>query len=129
MELITISESRIGPKKIQTVNARELHGFLESKQQFSHWINDRIAAYGFVEDKDFTTCQIILSTSSGSKYGRDYHLTLDMAKELSMVERNAKGKEARQYFIAVEKRYQDTPTQPKIPQTFYEALRLAADVA
>lgn len=83
------------------VNARDLHTFLESGQEFSAWIAKRIEKYGFVQDQDFL---INLSkTPTGGRPTTDYHITLDMAKELSMVERNAKGKQARQYFIACEK--------------------------
>ncbi len=85
------------------VNARELHTFLESKQEFSHWITKRIEKYGFVANQDYLIDKIIVQLPSGSKYKTDYHLSLDMAKELSMVERSDKGKIARQYFIACEK--------------------------
>lgn len=69
----------------QTVNARDLHEFLESKQEFSNWIKARIQDYGFVEGKDFL---IILSKSAGGRPSKEYHISLDMAKELSMVELN-----------------------------------------
>lgn len=96
-ELIKIEE-RDG---IETVNARELHEFLESGRQFSNWITQRIDSYGFVEGEDFIT---ELLKSSGGRPSKEYYISIDMAKELSMVENNEKGKEARQYFIAVEKR-------------------------
>lgn len=57
----------------------------------------------------------------------EYHITLDMAKEIAMVERNEKGKQARQYFIACEKRLRMLTTAPALPTSFGEALRLAAD--
>lgn len=88
----------------QTVNARDLHEFLEVGKDFSNWIKDRVEQFGFAENQDF-----IVFAESGEK-GRprqDYHLTLDMAKELSMVERNDKGKQARLYFIECERRAQD----------------------
>ena len=85
------------------VNARELHAFLEGKQECAHWIGKRIEKYGFVEGSDYLIDKIIIQLPSGTKYKTDYHLSLDMAKELSMVQRNAKGKQARQYFIACEK--------------------------
>lgn len=88
-----------GADGIQTVNARDLHAFLESGQEFRHWIKSRIEQYGFVDGQDFTTSENFIR---GGK-AVDYHITLDMAKELSMVERNAKGKEARQYFIECER--------------------------
>lgn len=85
------------------VNARDLHIFLESKQQFGNWIVNRIEQYGFTEGQDYLLNKVIIQLPSGAKYQNDYHLTLDMAKELSMVERNSKGKQARRYFIACEK--------------------------
>lgn len=83
------------------VNARELHAFLESGQDFSNWIAKRIEKYGFVNGKDFSIN--LLKTPNGGRPTTEYHITLDMAKELSMVERSDKGKTARQYFIACEK--------------------------
>jgi anti-repressor protein len=79
-----------------TFNDRFLHKLLESKQDFSHWISNRIWDYGFVEGTDFTT---ILSKSPISRPSKEYDLTIPMAKELSMVERNDKGRMARHYFI------------------------------
>lgn len=105
--LITISESTLGEGSVQTVNARELHTFLESKQRFSDWIKARIDKYEFTQDVDF----VAIHNSMTSPPSVEYHVTIDMAKELAMVERNAKGKEARQYFIAVEKAYREQ--QPK----------------
>lgn len=101
-ELIKIDRQEVAGKSIQTVNARDLHAFLESKQQFADWIKNRIKKYSFTENADFT----VIHNSMNNHDGRpavDYHLSLDMAKELSMVERNAKGKEARLYFIECER--------------------------
>lgn len=58
--------------------------------------------YGFEEEKDFRS---ILSKSTGGRPSTDYEITLDMAKEIAMIQRNEKGKEARQYFIEVEKQW------------------------
>lgn len=100
-ELITINIDEAGK---QTVSARDLHCFLESKQDFSTWIKHRINQYGFVENNDFVLLHKIVDQVSGAKHMTEYHLTIDMAKELSMVERNEKGKQARQYFIECERR-------------------------
>ena len=87
---------------IQTVNARELHGFLEVETRFNDWIKNRIERYGFEEEQDFIllTEKLVSGNNANCK---SYYISIDMAKELSMVENNAKGKEARQYFISVEK--------------------------
>jgi len=102
---IAVTLSMVGAEKAQTVNARELHAFLEVGKDFSTWIKDRIAQYGFAEGQDYV---FTLLPNFGEKgQGRptkEYHLTLDMAKELAMVERNEKGKQARQYFIECERR-------------------------
>ena len=115
-ELVKISESGKGNP---VVNARELHAFLDAKQDFSSWLKARFKKYGFIENTDYAR---VLFDVNGKKiplpknreydiadlrkvFRIEYALTLDCAKELSMVQNNAKGKEARQYFIEVEKRY------------------------
>ena len=107
MELIRILENTINGKAIKTVNARELHTFLESKRQYTDWIKDRIEQYGFIENQDFVIFSQNYEKLIQDKRGRpskEYHITLSMAKELAMVERNEKGKQARQYFIDCERR-------------------------
>lgn len=89
----------------QLVSARELHAFLESKKDFSDWIKGKIDAYGFQEDKDFTTFQ---GKSTGGRPTTEYAITIGMAKELGMVERNEKGKEARLYFIECENKLRES---------------------
>jgi len=98
-EIIKITEHE-GRK---AVNARELHYFLESKQDFSTWIKGRIKKYELIENEDYVLFDKIVEQVSGGKYLIEYALTLDAAKELSMVEGNAKGKQARKYFIECEK--------------------------
>lgn len=107
-ELIPVRQQAIGQQEIKTVNARELHAFLGIGKDFTNWIKDRIEKYGFVENQDYVVVEVLRSPESASAKARvqkafDYHLTLDMAKELSMVERNEKGKEARLYFLECEK--------------------------
>lgn len=113
--LVQTFQGEINGETQPLVNARDLHIFLESKQQFGNWIVNRIEQYGFVEGQDYLLNKIIIQLPSGAKYQNDYHLTLDMAKELSMVERNAKGKQARQYFIACEKALYQVATAPTDP--------------
>jgi anti-repressor protein len=111
----------------QTVNARDLHTFLEVGKDFSTWIKDRIQQFDFIEGQDFKKSENLSSPISGNSKARlqtvkEYTLTISMAKELSMVERNEKGKQARQYFIACEQALKEVAT----PKSFSEALRLAA---
>lgn len=95
-------------EKAQLVDARSLHRFLSVDARFNDWATRRIAEYGFQDGEDFYS---FLSKSSGGRPSREYHITLDMAKELSMVERNDKGRQARRYFIACEKRLQQIAPQ------------------
>lgn len=99
--LLTLAPRQIGGDTIQTVNARDLHAFLEVQTAFKDWISRRIADYEFSEGRDFCS---FLSESSRGRPAKEYAITLDMAKELAMVERNEKGKQARQYFIECERR-------------------------
>lgn len=103
-ELIKLNGRVVGASVVETVNARELHAFLEVGKDFSTWIKDRIEQYGFAENQDFAIFPEIGEKSSRGRRAVDYAITLDMAKELAMVERNAKGKQARQYFIECERR-------------------------
>lgn len=98
-ELIKISEYN-GKR---AVNARELHQFLESKQDFSTWIKARIEKYGFAEKQDFEVFNNFMENPQGGRPSIEYALSVDMAKELSMVENNEKGRLARKYFIECEK--------------------------
>ena len=85
-----------------TVSARELYDFLEVGEQFSHWF-DRMKGYGFSQGTDY---EVLAENDYNPKGGRpatDYQLTIEMAKELCMIQRNDKGKQARQYFIQLEK--------------------------
>lgn len=85
------------------VSARELHYFLEIGQDFTSWFK-RMIDYGFEENKDFTLTKI----REGRITKNEYAITLDMAKEISMIQRTEKGKQARQYFIQCEKFIQDS---------------------
>lgn len=96
-ELIKISEQN----GKQAVSARELHSFLESKQEFAHWIKNRIEKYGFLENQDFERFDNFIK--AGGKL-IEYALSIDCAKEIAMVEGSEKGKQARRYFIDCEKK-------------------------
>jgi phage anti-repressor protein len=106
---IEIVEETLNQELVKTVNARDLHAGLDVGNNFSTWVKNRIEKYGFAQDTDFT---VIKSTPANGGVAIDYHITLDMAKELSMVEKTDKGKEARQYFIKMEKQVM---TQLSVP--------------
>lgn len=97
-ELIPISDNN-GKK---AVNARDLHSFLESKRDFSTWIKDRIKSYDFIEGVDFQSFTEIVEREIGATKRIEYALSISMAKELSMIENNERGRQARKYFIACE---------------------------
>ena len=94
-ELIKITYDNDRP----TVSARELHEFLEIKSKYADWFKN-MAAYGSSENIDYITFSKNLENGGRTI---DHQLTIDMAKEICMLQRNDKGKQARQYFIQLEK--------------------------
>ncbi len=96
-ELIKI-ETRDG---VETCNARELYEYMGVQSKFADWIKNRILKYCFIEHQDYVAVSKKLEYGGATK---EYYISIDMAKELSMVENNDKGREARQYFILMEKR-------------------------
>ncbi|WP_404977257.1 antA/AntB antirepressor family protein [Bartonella sp. AU55XJBT] len=121
MTLIKISEQTIDQEIVQTVSARDLHTFLEVKRDFSNWIKDRINKYSFIENKDYIVFANFGENLQGGRPSKDYHLTLSVAKELSMVENNKKGREARLYFIECERLLKKVAT-PQVDYSKPEAL-------
>ena len=119
--LINVWETEKGN---QAVSARELHQFLEVGREFANWIKGRIEKYGFIENKDFYKLYfdqqgniISIAQSGNVDYQRvigcriEYVITINMAKELAMVENNEKGKEARRYFIQCEEQFRSMKEQ------------------
>lgn len=111
MQRMPVTPTEINGQMTQMVDARLLHDFLEVGRDFSSWIRGRIQEYGFTEGEDFLAVKRreFDSPKRGNQNGRggdhrsiDYFLTLDMAKELAMVERTARGRQARRYFIECE---------------------------
>lgn len=85
------------------ISGRELHDFLEVQTPYAKWF-ERMKDYGFGENIDFVVTDIFVPNSNGGKQNQvDHHIKLDMAKEIAMIQRTEKGKEARQYFLQVEK--------------------------
>ena len=107
------------------VSGRDLHEFLEVNTQYTIWF-ERMKEYGFVENTDFVALNQKRLTAQGNKVAYiDHALTLDMAKEISMIQRTEKGKQARRYFIQVEKAYRK---ERELPQTPEERLALTMEV-
>lgn len=98
--LIDLHEQQDGSVAVM---GRELHEFLEIGTRYDMWFN-RMIEYGFVENQDFGAIAQKRATAQGNITNYvDHILTIDMAKEISMIQRNEKGKQARQYFLQVEK--------------------------
>ena len=117
-ELISLTQSAINGELQQTVNARELHAFLEVGKDFSNWIKNRLETLGSIENEDYLVIQEVFP-NFGEKGGRpkiEYYLTLDVAKHIAMMEKNEKGLQIRQYFIECEKKLREVvqpqPAQP-----------------
>ncbi|MEB7945130.1 phage antirepressor KilAC domain-containing protein [Enterococcus faecalis] len=105
-ELIKVS---VNENDEQLVSGRELHEFLLVGTPYKRWF-ERMAEYGFAENLDFTV--IVKNVHDDTAFGgvrsvADHAMTLDMAKEISMIQRTDKGKQARQYFLQVEKAWND----------------------
>lgn len=114
----------------QTVTGRDLHEFLEIRRDYTSWFKQMVG-YGFSEGQDFTLIKEEAAGQPGSpnlvSTRHNHIITLDMAKEISMIQRSERGKQARQYFIECER--QAKQMAPALPQDYATALReLAASV-
>ncbi|HCP5336854.1 TPA: antA/AntB antirepressor family protein [Escherichia coli] len=126
-QLIPVFNGTIANETTLLVNARDLHSFLGVGRMFAHWVKERIAEYGFVESLDYILiCQNGQTKGrGGDRRSKDYHLTLDTAKELAMVERNEKGRQIRRYFIECEKKLRNIqPVQTELQFTAEEIILL-----
>lgn len=135
--LIPVFSGSLSDSETLLCDARKLHEFLRVSSRFNDWIKNRIEEYGFVENQDFlVTKNLVTKNGRGGnrKAVTEYHITLDMAKELAMVERNEQGKAARRYFIECEKRLHENrlpekPTTPKLPAKIQRRIRNRDDLS
>ncbi len=104
--------------EINSANAREIFQFLNSLQDYSNWIKNRISHYNFIENQDY----IIELVYTKGRPRKEYYVTLDMAKELCMVENNEKGRQARRYFIECEKRLKNLEQEKMEKLAFRQSL-------
>ncbi|MGY0152454.1 antA/AntB antirepressor family protein [Edwardsiella tarda] len=103
-QLIPVFNGTISNESVLLCNARALHDFLGIGKRFASWIVERIEEYRFIENQDYVIAsQIREAKTRGGHNRKDYHLTLDTAKELAMVERNERGRQIRRYFIECER--------------------------
>lgn len=103
-ELIKLTPQTLNDTEVNTVNARELHEFLDVGRDFTTWIKGRLSTLGSVENEDYLLTKTGEQLPSGTKYRSDYYLSLDTAKHIAMMEKSDKGKLIREYFIECEKR-------------------------
>lgn len=117
-QLIPLAKSQGGK---DVVSARLLYSFLEVATEFPLWFSRRVEEYGFQKDVDFSS---EVKESTGGRPAQEYVITLDMAKELSMVERTEKGQQARRYFIECERKLRAVvdSARPTLPASYKEAL-------
>ncbi|EOI0504126.1 antA/AntB antirepressor family protein [Campylobacter coli] len=104
--------------EINSANAREIFYYLNSLQDYSNWIKNRINYYNFIENQDY----IIELVYTKGRPRKEYYITLDMAKELCMVENNEKGRQARRYFIECEKRLKNLEAEQMQKLAFRQSL-------
>lgn len=115
-ELIKITTNEEGQN---CVSARELHEGLGNKRRFTDWMKQRIEKYGFEENVDYICISQNCETQrangqKGITVKKDYVVTIDMAKELCMVENNDLGRKFRKYFIECEKQLKEINTQEQL---------------
>jgi phage anti-repressor protein/phage antirepressor YoqD-like protein len=118
-KLLPLKEADLGPNKGLSVDARALHAALAVGRDFSTWIKDRIFQYAFTENFDYRVFPKSGENPSGGRPALEYALSLDMAKELCMVENNEAGRVARKYFIEAENRFRllaQSPPPAENPQ-------------
>lgn len=144
--LIRVTEVQMNAEPVACCDARELHAFLEVSTVFANWIARRIDDFGFEEGRDYVVFEQSVNgliyrdkfdlpkmadqtTRGGDRRSRTYAISLDMAKELAMVERNWRGKQARQYFIECERRMRERVAAPLDLRNPGELLQLAERLA
>ncbi|EOA6646286.1 antA/AntB antirepressor family protein [Campylobacter coli] len=113
MQIQIYNDKTIGAE-INSANAREIFQFLNSEQEYSNWIKNRISHYNFIENQDY----IIELVYTKGRPRKEYYVTLDMAKELCMVENNEKGC----YFIECEKRLKNLEQEKMQKLAFHQSL-------
>lgn len=105
--LVPVFTGTLADRTVQLCDARALHTFMQVRRDFSNWIKGRIRKFGFVAGEDYISISRSPELASGNRGASiDYHLTIDMAKELAMVENNEQGRAARRYFIECERQVQ-----------------------
>ncbi|RTH57334.1 phage antirepressor Ant [Campylobacter jejuni] len=118
IQKIQICNDKTIGAEINSANAREIFQFLNSEQEYANWIKNRISHYDFIENQDY----IIELVYTKGRPRKEYYVTLNMAKELCMVENNEKGRQARRYFIDCEKRLKNLEAEQMQKLAFRQSL-------
>lgn len=119
-QIIPITQGNIGNHITPMVSAKRLHAFLGVGRDFTNWIKGRISQYGFTTGVDYIIVESLSAPKRASAKSRqqmehDYLITIDMGKELAMVERNEKGRQVRRYFITCEQQAKMRVGTPSLP--------------
>ena len=99
----------------QAVNARDLHAFLEVGRDFPTWMKDQIERCDLVENQDYEDFPEKGENPKGGRPSKEYALSINAAKEISMMSQTEKGKQARRYFIACEEKLKEVAVKGYIP--------------
>jgi len=130
--IVPVISGHIGGREVNLVSARSLHKALGVGRDFTTWIKARINQYGFISGVDYAQVENLSTPKRGSTKHRqqiehDYLLSVGMAKELSMLERNEQGRAIRRYFIQCEEALQ--LTAPAIAAKFRRQLKARISAA
>lgn len=121
--MVNLELAVIGDEYVQAVSARDLYKILDCSERFNSWMKRQLS-YGFSEGVDFSGCKVF-NTQANQEID-DYLMSLDMAKEISMIQRSEQGKAARRYFINCEKELQKIKEEQAKFFKFRESARLDA---
>ncbi|HEC0358951.1 TPA: antA/AntB antirepressor family protein [Enterobacter hormaechei] len=130
--IVPVISGQIGGRETNIASAKALHKVMGVGRDFTTWIKGRIAQYGFAAGVDYVAVENLSSPVSGStkfrqQVAHDYLLSLDMAKELAMVERNEQGRAVRRYFIQCEEELQRSV--PEIAASYRRQLKARISAA
>ncbi|EOZ1497456.1 antA/AntB antirepressor family protein [Enterobacter hormaechei] len=124
--IVPVISGQIGGRETNIASAKALHKVMSVGRDFTTWIKGRITQYGFAAGVDYVAVEnlsspVSVSAKSRQQIEHDYLLSLDMAKELAMVERNEQGRAVRRYFIQCEEELQRSV--PEISASYRRQLK------
>lgn len=123
-----ITDKPVGGHLFKTVDGREVHRFLGARKDYSNWIKDRIAKFGFIENVDYAVFTNFGENPAGGRPATEYFLTIGMGKELGMVDRTERGRAIRKYFLSIEEGAQLVQRPMTTTETLIQMLTIQADV-